>query len=446
MKEPDPQEEPSSFNKDEHKATMSFKRELGELEQVDEEESTFCFPSIRKMRGFKSFIVLILGGIILFGSAALYLMLSNGFNIIDLSTPSEEQEIEFFNKINSTDAQISRWSVWITLVWVAYVLIWFFVSLLPGLIIYGIILIFGYCSEQMRLKIEYITALQPWIVWGVWQVLATVSYFILFIQMKHRLAPKYWWYMFQFLFCTSIFSAVFFAQRLFVQKIAFDFHKVAYADRIIQSKRSLLVLQKLKKSIKGFGLKSIIDIFDTDIHLNEKVNTDQKDREVYESEYAHDHDNYTSQSYVWSKFFAMGKSKLSKKSSSTSETAHEVIDFAFNPDNDNATTHVDELPTLKKRKTIKETIHRRLEKSKTTSSKINIGRKNKFVPDFMNINSDEYATNLGMDLFRALAGNQRNSTELTVANFRKYFATEGQAKQVFAVFDRMEMEQSMRTN
>lgn len=216
--------QPNSFSRDEHKATLSFKRELGELENVDDDESTFCFPSLRKMRGFKSFLFLILGGVILFGSAALYLKLSNQFDI-DLSIPSEEREVESFNKINSINSQIARWSVWVTLVWVAYVFTWFFVSLLPGLIVYGITLIFGYCSEQMRLKLEYISALQPWIVWVAWQVLATISYYILFNQMKHKLAPKYWLYVFQFLFCATIFFAVFFVQRLFVQKIAFDFHK-----------------------------------------------------------------------------------------------------------------------------------------------------------------------------------------------------------------------------
>jgi hypothetical protein len=190
-----------------------------DVDEAEEKGIKLCFPKLRKMRGIKAFMVYFFGGIILFGTPAVILMILNSQNIIDLSG---RQDAAFVKLITSLQPQITRWSLWITSVWVMNVLLQFMVNYLPQICIKTFIFTFGFCSEQIRLAIEYIPALHSWIVWVIWQVLATASFKIFFIQLE---LVYEWQITYNWLWSATIFAEIFFVQRVFVQKLAFDFHK-----------------------------------------------------------------------------------------------------------------------------------------------------------------------------------------------------------------------------
>lgn len=213
----------------EHNSTLSFKRDFSYLQYADFEEESSCFPEIRKMRGWKSFFVLTICGFILFASVGIVLTILDPVgNYADLNviTPANMTAFEISAKRNelvSLQPQLVRWSFYVTFLWESFVFLWFFVTLLPGIIIHLIIAFIGFCSEQTRTKMEYIPALQSYIVWMMWQGLAVGSFKVIFIQMN---IVEEWQVIFNYLLSAFFFSVIFLAQRIFVQKIAFDFHKV----------------------------------------------------------------------------------------------------------------------------------------------------------------------------------------------------------------------------
>jgi hypothetical protein len=190
-----------------------------EVDDTEEKEITLYFPKLRKMRGVKAFMVYLFGGLILFGTPAVVLMILDPKNIIDLSG---RQDAAFVKLITSLQPQLTRWSLWISSVWVMNVLLQFLVNYLPQICIKSFLFIFGFCTEQIRMAIECIPALKNWIVWAIWQVLATASFKIFFIQLE---LVYEWQVTYNWLWSATIFAEIFLVQRVFVQKLAFDFHK-----------------------------------------------------------------------------------------------------------------------------------------------------------------------------------------------------------------------------
>jgi hypothetical protein len=200
---------------------------MDDKEELKEEEAQKIIKNIKnlnKMRGVKSFLATFFGGIILFGTPAVVLMILDHQNIIDLSG---RQDAAFVTLITSLEPQLTRWSLWITAVWAMYVILQYIVYYLPKIIIWMLIATFGFCSEAIRMAIEYIPALKNWIVWAIWQVLATASFRIFFIQLG---LVSEWQMTYNCLWSATIFAEIFLLQRVFVQKLAFNFHKYYFAN------------------------------------------------------------------------------------------------------------------------------------------------------------------------------------------------------------------------
>jgi small-conductance mechanosensitive channel len=336
------------------------------LQQVELEEDTFCFPNIRKMRGWKSFIILLLGGTILFGGAAVYLIIKNPENTISLL---ENDPV----KLTAIEPHIVRWSIWITFLWIIFILLWFFILILPGIIINVVTASFGYrLSQRIQENVEYLNALHKWIVWFVWQVLALISFQVFFIRKD---LVSLWISVDNYLNCALIFSFVFLVQKFIIQKIAFNFHQVAYQDRIIESKTAMLILSKLRKSIKSTGLG---DIFDSQVQSSKPAQNP---------------------------FISLFQSKAK----SMDQIQIEIDD-----------RHVDD-----------KSIRSYGSSLGYFDSKGNFGQ---MVKDISIVDSDEYAKKLGEQLFFGLC--PRNANELFPSDFRPFFQNDVQTSKVFLLFDR----------
>lgn len=192
---------------------------IEELKDVEKQNTIKSIKNLKKMRGIKSFIVTFFGGIILFGTPAVILIILNPQNIIDLS--GSRQDSEFVASITSLKPQITRWSLWITAVWGIYVVLQNVIYYMPKIILWILTATFG-CSETTRMAVEYIPELKNWIVWGIWQILATASFRIFFIQLG---LVKEWQMIYNCLWSAMIFAEIFLVQRVFVQILAFNFHK-----------------------------------------------------------------------------------------------------------------------------------------------------------------------------------------------------------------------------
>jgi hypothetical protein len=179
--------------------------------------------NLTKMHGLKSFLVTFFGGLILFGTPAVVLMIMDSNNVIDILA---RKKVSF---ITSLQPQLTRWSLWITSIWTIFVLLQFLVYYLPKIIIGFITAAYGSLTESTRMMIDYIPALQPWIVWAIWQPLAVLSFQVIFSQ---HIFVEEWQITYNCLWTLTIFAEIFLVQQVLVQKLAFNFHKYYVFDLV----------------------------------------------------------------------------------------------------------------------------------------------------------------------------------------------------------------------
>lgn len=119
---------------------------------------------------------------------------------------------------------------------------------------------FGYCSELLIQRLEYLPAVHSWIVVAFTMIIAVVVYVIIFAQYAIVSA---WMTVLSVLLTLMILSLTLLCQRILVQKIAFDFHRVAYDERLKKSKQDMKVIDSLRKAVKRVG---VFDLLDPDNH------------------------------------------------------------------------------------------------------------------------------------------------------------------------------------
>lgn len=116
---------------------------------------------------------------------------------------------------------------------------------------------YGYISVRAERLLDYIPQVFYEITWAAWFILASIIYTIIFVQ--YRLVD--WWStILQIILMFMVFSICLLVQRIIVQKIASDFNRVAYNERLQKSKREMKLIDKLRRSVKKFGVLDLLDV------------------------------------------------------------------------------------------------------------------------------------------------------------------------------------------
>ncbi|KAJ3035964.1 hypothetical protein HDV00_003258 [Rhizophlyctis rosea] len=171
--------------------------------------------------------------------------------IVAVAAVRKDGDPNLFDNVGDTlylSTEILRWSVWVTLNWAVWIVLWYLVDAVPYMVVQICNITFGFCSERMRSRLEYVVALKVFITILIWAILVVVLYAILFNQQDKI---TYWHTTFQILIIAMVFAICLFLQKLALQIIAVNFHRIAYADRIRASKRAMRVLDRLRRSIKN---------------------------------------------------------------------------------------------------------------------------------------------------------------------------------------------------
>jgi hypothetical protein len=234
-----------------------------------------CLYYIRKMQGWKSFIFLLTVGTIIFGTPAIVLLILDHSNLPSMT----ERNIDLLTR---TEAQAVRFSLWAVSTWLLFVFSWFFLTLLPGIIVYMITLFIGSCSTTTRVRLSYIPALQIPAIKVIIAAGSSILFKVFFNQLDEI---THWNAVFRILLVSTAFSIVFFIQRIFIHKFAINFHKISYQDRIESSKKELIILENLQRAIKNFSIAKIfdLDIFDTTNQSEQDVPSRSKNDSTSES-------------------------------------------------------------------------------------------------------------------------------------------------------------------
>jgi hypothetical protein len=220
---------------------------------------------IKKMRGWDAFLVLMLAGTGLLSSPAVILAIINPDTLPNLKlglTPDEQFVLL------SSSYQAVRWSLWLSCTWGTFVILSYIIDSLPLIIETAVIIFMGICTENVKQALHVIPVVKFWLRNCLTSVCAAVFYRFLFFQLyESRL--KTWQDVYKFLWAATVFLTYVLIQRIIVQMIAFDFHKVAYQDRILQCQNHLEILDDLQKSIVGFGYRRVLELGTKQKHPSE---------------------------------------------------------------------------------------------------------------------------------------------------------------------------------
>ncbi|KAJ3159950.1 hypothetical protein HDU86_001214 [Geranomyces michiganensis] len=144
--------------------------------------------------------------------------------------------------------EIARWAFWLASVWCAWLVMWYFLDVLPTILVVILSKLFGGYSEKARSRLEYMVAVKIYLTIASWTVLYTVSYALLFNQMNQ---VEYWQTIFHVIVTSMVWSLCLLVHKLLLQVIAVKFHRIAYKDRIVESKKNMRILESLKRYAKS---------------------------------------------------------------------------------------------------------------------------------------------------------------------------------------------------
>jgi hypothetical protein len=333
------------------------------------------WEKIRLMNNWISFWSLLLGIGTLTAAPATILMIVYPETILNLS---DNLPIEI---LKETRRQTIRFSIWLTFAWISFLLVHFGLLVFPGMVVSLITRVYGECSEKVRNKLQYIPALGMFLPMAITCIVSVIIYRIVFFQLPN--VPE-WRDFFNAHLMVMVFSLMFLAQRIFVQKIAFDFHKVAYKERLKQSKKALQVLENLRKAILKlslFDFESDSDETNSVLQLPDPVSDDDGPQDFHKQ----------------------------------------------NSDRIHSTSQPCTSPTLKVPGS--RTIAR-----EPSRKGLYIGTKEEHKPNLTsNLASDSYAIRLADKLFASL---QKEDGEIHEQEFLPFFDTKEEAKEAFSLFDK----------
>ncbi|KAL1919751.1 uncharacterized protein VTP21DRAFT_1682 [Calcarisporiella thermophila] len=158
-----------------------------------------------------------------------------------------------------TKRSIELWSFWAAWIWGITWITYFWVQVLPKIVVTVTKRFWGQCPEWLKLRLEYFIGVRTWIIvaivvawmWGSFAFLTN----IIFVEMSQLSDYIRIYDIFRALFGSSI---ILLAEKFLVQLIAIRFHQSAYKDRIKENKYALRVLDKLMKSNNKFRTDGLL--------------------------------------------------------------------------------------------------------------------------------------------------------------------------------------------
>ena len=331
--------------------------------------------------------------------------------------------------LQSTTFQAVRYSLWLTLTWIVYVMSAFLSNGLPALIVGIVTFIYGECSERIRQKLDLIPAVKSWLHAVIISVGALIIHTIVFYQ---RNLVQSWQDTMSVLTTLLIISVVLFLQRMFVQNLAYNFHLVSYKDRIAQSSHELEILDALKRAIRAFGLANLFGNAETPRSVN------LGDSRILPKFFR----NSTNGSNKDMPFIVEIKSKSDSKAELI-ELNEKVVDqprsrFASRDTSPNYASLDKAKRDISNDQSAKQSLNRpnqsNLLDAKERTGTLAIGKKNKEkVKRNFELYGEKHAISLANELFHSL---DPGVQAITVDSFKKYISNEEMANQAFRVFDK----------
>lgn len=376
----------------------TISRPTENLEVPEEDEREICFPLLSVLQGWRAFFGMLFIGSPILLFPAVYIILKDGSKQPDLYSTDTDTIQKPFN-------QAVRWSILLTLVWVAFICYWWGLLLMPTFIVHFVTGVYGKASQQLRTRLDFITAIRPWLAFTMTTITAVIGFRIVFFQLDQI---EQWNSIFKCLLVIMVLSIIFLSQRIFVQMVAFNFHKVAYEDRLKQVQATAKSLEKLQTSIKGFGL---VDIFDF---------RDSNDHEIASST----DENVSDQPASW-------WSRLIHKRSKLKVPDHQTpIDIKIEQHTDTVKNWKRSSANGNKQKTILGN-----QDKGVMGSGLHIGGTAKPKSKLSHgLSSDKHAVELAASLFEAL--HNPEDAEIHQQAFLPFFENEEESKKAFALFDK----------
>ncbi|KAG6891326.1 hypothetical protein C0992_008780 [Termitomyces sp. T32_za158] len=146
---------------------------------------------------------------------------------------------------NPVGAQVSVWSIWLTITWAAACATYLFVDAIPWAILSVVNLLGGHV-ERLKLQIELVMAVSGWLKLALDISWAWISLSV--IRTIDQPSGNYWVIInrvMQAMFASSI---ILLAEKLFLHFVAINFHQKALAERLEENRLGLRALDRLSNA------------------------------------------------------------------------------------------------------------------------------------------------------------------------------------------------------
>lgn len=138
--------------------------------------------------------------------------------------------------VRPIDGQVATWSFFFAGMWALLLTLWRVIGMLPLIMTSIIILVFKRCPENVRLALEFISALQSWATYAAWSILNVILFQLLFLS--PLVSPYYAGNYTETKYLLDVYATLFavlttimvlclfvFVQKLFLHSIAVNFHR-----------------------------------------------------------------------------------------------------------------------------------------------------------------------------------------------------------------------------
>ena len=187
---------------------------------------------------------------------AVYFMVTDQDNFPNLNPALSSDQLQSLGQFKPK-AESVRWSLWLSSTWLIGIFWRYFIEVLPALIVLFVTRIYGFATEKLRERLEYIPNARSWL----WTMLTVNSSLLVYALMFSQFWSVIRWQAgIQVIGILAIFVTLTFFQRLFVMSIANNFHRLSYQDRINFSKKSIKVLDKLRAALKVGHLAQVFEM------------------------------------------------------------------------------------------------------------------------------------------------------------------------------------------
>ncbi|EPZ33172.1 hypothetical protein ROZALSC1DRAFT_28481 [Rozella allomycis CSF55] len=192
----------------------------------------------------RTIIYIVIGsGLIVFPSILVYVFVP--FTTYSLFVYREPQDTNPY-------MEFLRWSIYLAIIYASFIFSRFFTKRLPVFALWMVQVSQVSVTETVKTRLEYIVALQIYISRFLWTIVIFVATSVFFTYTATSVTPQtapYHWFLIKFAIVFLVWSGLILFEKLILQVIAVQFHKVAYSDRIKVNNYNSVVLDKLNKAV-----------------------------------------------------------------------------------------------------------------------------------------------------------------------------------------------------